>query len=174
MATVKKPLKAAGKKRQSAAKKQQKSSPQERPDALDTLSSGSDAAKAGRPRRKVRDDAGDDLPPEDAEVDVESLDADLLVAEVERQESKGSEEDAESALPEAPLPAFAADDDDALADADAVLPSMEGMSILRETELNDVINDVKRRSEANGGYVTYEELNQILPQNIVDAIPTAT
>ena len=170
MATVKKPLKSAGKKRQSAAKKQQKSSPQERPDALDTLSSGSDAAKAGRPRRKVRDDAGDDLPPEDAEVDVESLDADLLVAEVERQESKGSEEDAESALPEAPLPAFAADDDDALADADAVLPSMEGMSILRETELNDVINDVKRRSEANGGYVTYEELNQILPQNIVDAI----
>ena len=47
---------------------------------------------------------------------------------------------------------------------------MEGMSILRETELNDVINDVKRRSEANGGYVTYEELNQILPSNIVDAI----
>ena len=41
---------------------------------------------------------------------------------------------------------------------------------LRETELNDVINDVKRRSEANGGYVTYEELNQILPSNIVDAI----
>ncbi len=33
-----------------------------------------------------------------------------------------------------------------------------------------MINDVKRRSEANGGYITYEELNQILPSNIVDAI----
>ena len=44
------------------------------------------------------------------------------------------------------------------------------MSILRETELNDVVQDVKRRSEANGGYITYEELNQILPSNIVDAI----
>ena len=47
---------------------------------------------------------------------------------------------------------------------------MEGMSILRQTELNEVINEVKRRSETNGGYVTYEELNQVLPQNIVDAI----
>ena len=29
---------------------------------------------------------------------------------------------------------------------------------------------MKRRSEANGGYITYEELNQILPSTIVDAI----
>ena len=35
-----------------------------------------------------------------------------------------------------------------------VVPSMEWMSILRETELNDVIQEVKRRSEANGGYIT--------------------
>ena len=39
------------------------------------------------------------------------------------------------------------------------LPSMEGVSILRETELNDVIQDVKCRSEADGDYITYEELN---------------
>ena len=111
----------------------------------------------------------DDLPPEDAEIEEnDTLDTELLAAEVVRQESKGSEEDAESVV--APLPAVAADDDIDASDADLVLPSMEGMSILRETELNDVINDVKRRSEANGGYVTYEELNQILPSNIVDAI----
>ena len=112
----------------------------------------------------------DDLPPEDAEIeeDEDALDTELLAAEVVRQESKGNEEDAESVV--APLPAVAADEDIDASDADLVLPSMEGMSILRETELNDVINDVKRRSEANGGYVTYEELNQILPSNIVDAI----
>ena len=112
----------------------------------------------------------DDLPP-DEEADAAALDTESLVAEVERTEAKGSEADAEEVagddLP--PMPAVAVDDA-ADADADAVLPSMEGMSILRETELNDVIQDVKRRSEANGGYITYEELNQILPSNIVDAI----
>jgi len=51
-----------------------------------------------------------------------------------------------------------------------VVPSMEWVSILRETELNDMIQEMKRRSEANGGYITCEELNQILPSNIVDAI----
>ena len=120
-------------------------------------------------------DDSDDLPPEDEEVgdDQEpetvaaTLDTESLAAEVERTESKGREEGAEDAP--APLPAVAEDDADA-ADVDIILPSMEGMSILRETELNDVIQDVKRRSEANGGYITYEELNQILPNTIVDAI----
>ena len=112
----------------------------------------------------------DDLPPDD-EADAAALDTESLVAEVERTEAKGSDAEAEDVpgddLP--PMPS-AAVDDATDADADAVLPSMEGMSILRETELNDVIQDVKRRSEANGGYITYEELNQILPSNIVDAI----
>ncbi len=113
----------------------------------------------------------DDMPPEeDVEAEAAALDAETLAAEVERQENKASEEEAEAALDDMPpLPAFAISDE-ATDDVDAVLPSMEEMSILRETELNDVINDVKRRSEMNGGYVTYEELNQILPQNIVDAI----
>ncbi len=118
--------------------------------------------------------ADDDLPPDedDEEVDAdEALDTDLLAAEVERTEAKGKAEEAEAAdedLP--PMPAAAGDESADASDADTVLPSMEGMSILRETELNDVIQDVKRRSEANGGYITYEELNQILPSNIVDAI----
>jgi RNA polymerase primary sigma factor len=117
-----------------------------------------------------------DLPPDDdEEVDTSgTLDADLLAAEVERSEAKAKAEQ-EEAVPGAedlpvPPPNAAADDSGDPADADTLLPSMEGMSILRETELNDVIQDVKRRSEANGGYITYEELNQILPSNIVDAI----
>ncbi len=122
----------------------------------------------------LADDMLEDIPPEDEDdvvLDAASLDADKLVAEVERDEDQPdavdvSEEDTPPVSEEA-LPSFG--DDDFGSD---VLPSMEGMSILRETELNDVLNEVKRRSEANGGYVTYEELNQILPQTIVDAIQT--
>ena len=159
MAKSKNPPKASAKKKRSAPAK---------------------AAKAKKPSSSkakglsMPDDSSvdiDDLPPDEAAIEAEaaSLDAEKLAAEVEQQEGKVSEEDGEVALDEAPLPAFVATDE-ATDDVDAVLPSMEGMSILRETELNDVINDVKRRSEVNGGYVTYEELNQILPQNIVDAI----
>ena len=131
--------------------------------------------RVGRPKRGRRPSAkvvdGDDLPPEeiDDEVESESLDADKLAAEVEQSEGKISAED-EADDAAAVLPSAAADEPIDATDIDTVLPSMEGMSILRETELNDVIQDVKRRSEANGGYITYEELNQILPSNIVDAI----
>ena len=126
--------------------------------------------KPARRRRRKADDGDDDLPPdEDAEIEAATLDADKLVAEVEQGESAHSEEESDASLQAAPMPSFG-EDDDSVADVETVLPSMEGMSILRETELNDVINDVKRRSEANGGYITYEELNQILPSNIVDAI----
>ena len=132
--------------------------------------------KAAQPReadfelvRDIEDEVGDDLPPDD-EVDVEAevLDADSLAAEVERTEEKGNENAAEEAANV--LPTVVEGESADASDADQVLPSMEWMSILRETELNDVIQDVKRRSEANGGYITYEELNQILPSNIVDAI----
>ena len=114
----------------------------------------------------------DDLPPsdEDAEVLSDVYDDEKLVAEVQKAEGGGDIEsedmDADDVPPPVPLPAAAMDTDEEL----DVLPSMEGISILREKELNDVLNDVKRRSEANGGYITYEELNQILPQNIVDEI----
>ena len=123
--------------------------------------------KPVRRRRKAAE--GDDLPPEDVDdVAATALDTESLVAEVERTESKAAE--ATNDEVQAPLPSVAEGESADATDADTILPSMEGMSILRETELNDVIQDVKRRSEANGGYITYEELNQILPSNIVDAI----
>ena len=124
-------------------------------------------SKPGRKKKSKPEEDGENL--EDEEIDVDALDADKLVAEVERGESIQEEEGDASLQSADPLPSFAEDDESSI-DAEAILPSMEGMSILRETELNDVINDVKHRSEANGGYITYEELNQILPQTIVDAI----
>ena len=128
-------------------------------------------AESSMAARRVRPqdiDDGDELPPDDVvEEEAAAIDADTLASEVERAEAKGHEDGSDD-IP-TPLPVGAMEDDPD-ADADAVLPSMEGLSILRETELNDVIQDVKRRSEANGGYITYEELNQILPSNIVDAI----
>jgi RNA polymerase primary sigma factor len=157
-----KPAKSAVKK--TAKKKTEKSSASAE-SFLDEDSS-IEASFPKKRRGKVEMD-GDDLPP-DIE-DESGMDTEKLVAEVEQEEGKVSEEESDAALSGAVLPSYEADDVD-MAEADAVLPSMEGMSILRETELNDVINDVKRRSEANGGYVTYEELNQILPSNIVDAI----
>ena len=170
MATVKKALKKAAKK---AVKKQSKS-----PKSSGGARKGAKKAekKAGKKPAFAKakpnvpgdiDDDDDDLPPEDEVEEAETLDTESLAAEVERTEEKDDEaaDDAANVLPSV------ADGESADAnDADQVLPSMEWMSILRETELNDVIQDVKRRSEANGGYITYEELNQILPSNIVDAI----
>ena len=107
----------------------------------------------------------------DAEPINQTFDAEGVATEVERAEVQAKAEDDESVVEDVPpVPPAAADESADASDADTVLPSMEGMSILRETELNDVIQDVKRRSEANGGYITYEELDQILPSNIVDAI----
>ena len=109
----------------------------------------------GRGRKPVSavDDVaeGDDLPPEEIEVEAAKLDADLLAAEVERTEAKGAAEAVDEADDDVPVlvPAAAAEADAAdAADADTILPSMEGMSILRETELNDVIQDVKKYLEA--------------------------
>ncbi len=187
MAKVKKALKKAAKKlTKKLSKKPEKGkkksvsakTPAKKAGSKSTDGKKKAPAKAnGKRRQRVASDesAGDDLPPADTveELDSESLDDELLVAEVEREEEPSDEtrpvdaEDAEAAIPPQPLPSFGADD---IEGTETILPSMEGMSILRETELNDVIVDVKRRSEANGGYITYEELNQILPSNIVDAI----
>ena len=109
---------------------------------------------------------------EDAEeLAADVIDADKLAAEVERDENNAQSEDGDADLEqEEPLPSLPGQFDVSDQDVETVLPSMEGLSILRETEINEVLNEVKRRSESNGGYVTFEELNQILPQNIVDAI----
>ena len=125
----------------------------------------------------------DDLPPDEAELEasVKNWDEETLASEVVRAEAKGTRP-GDDAIDDDELDEELEEQSAATADfaqkqaaqesEEELLPSMEGMSILRETEINDVIQDIKRRSEQNGGYITYEELNQILPQNILDAIQT--
>ena len=117
----------------------------------------------------IDDESDSDVPP--AQIDIDNL-----VGEVESRESgadRADGEDGEEDIPEAPpVPNVPVPDDLADGSEDGVLPLMEGMSILIKTEFNEVLNEIKRRSEANGGYVTYEELNQTLPQNIVDTLQT--
>ena len=55
---------------------------------------------------------------------------------------------------------------------DEVLPSTEDFSALLEDDMRVALDDVRRRSEANGGYVTYDEINRMLPQSLVDALTT--
>jgi hypothetical protein len=44
----------------------------------------------------------------------------------------------------------------------------QGRSVLGAEERNAVIQEVKQAAEKNGGYVTYEELNSIVPQTVQD------
>ena len=50
-----------------------------------------------------------------------------------------------------------------------VLSGFAGRSILGAEERNAVIQEVKQRAERNGGYVTYDELNQIVPMTVDEA-----
>ena len=111
----------------------------------------------------------DDISADDLEREAAALDADKLAAEVEAEEHGEHEDDDEVGFEPLPLPSYMPDDD---IDADNLLPSMEGLSVLRDQELNEVINEVKHRAESQGGYITFEELNQILPQAIVDTLQT--
>ena len=55
-------------------------------------------------------------------------------------------------------------------DSEETLPSVEDYSALRADEISECIREISRKAESNGGYVTYEELNQMLSQGVVDAI----
>ena len=52
----------------------------------------------------------------------------------------------------------------------AALPSLDDLSAIREDEAREAVGDIRRLAEANGGYVTYEELNRMLPAEVVDAL----
>ena len=181
MAKAKKPAKKQSKSAENSVSKKKKAVKDVKKASSEDLESGIDIIDNGfgdeipslkdARRRKKNIDAEDEI--DDSDIDDDNLDADKFAAEVEQKEGgeEASEDENDANLQSAdPLPSFVGDDDDSIIDSDTVLPSMEGMSILRDNDLNDVINDVKHRSEANGGYITYEELNQILPSNIVDDI----
>lgn len=55
-------------------------------------------------------------------------------------------------------------------ETEAMLPSIEDCSALREEEMQEVVSEIRRQAMGNGGFVTFEALNQTLPQQIVDAV----
>ena len=57
-------------------------------------------------------------------------------------------------------------------DGEDVMLGFDSRSVLGAEERNAVIQEVKQRAEKNGGYVTYDELNQIVPATIQDEATT--
>lgn len=53
-----------------------------------------------------------------------------------------------------------------------VLPSFEGMSVLQDSDLRESVGELRKLGEEHGGYVTFEEMNELLPRNLVDEVNT--
>lgn len=53
-----------------------------------------------------------------------------------------------------------------------ILPSFGDFSQLQAGDLNAALAEIRRLGESQGGYVTYDELNQILPFELVDEMQT--
>ena len=48
--------------------------------------------------------------------------------------------------------------------------AFEGLSELQLSDMRECIGELRKLADRNGGYVTYEEMNHLLPQNLVDAV----
>jgi len=66
-----------------------------------------------------------------------------------------------------PLPSSGYGDDFDVDDP-MLMSAFQSHSVLGVEERNAVIQEVKQRAEKNGGYVTYDELNQIVPATVQD------
>ncbi|MBQ4199476.1 MAG: RNA polymerase sigma factor RpoD [Kiritimatiellae bacterium] len=62
--------------------------------------------------------------------------------------------------------------DDFDAEDPMAMSEFQSHSVLGAEERNAVIQEVKQRAEKNGGYVTYDELNQIVPDTVQDESTT--
>ena len=118
-----------------------------------------------------------DAEAEAAEAEARAIDMNALAQEVEQMDSNGTVDD--------DLPDAASIGMDGIDDFD-VLPLSDGEirddfdvddimgggfgshGVLGVEERNAVIQEVKQRAEKNGGYVTYDELNQIVPATVQD------
>ena len=115
----------------------------------------------------------------DDEAEAEARDLDLEeVAEAAQLADRQPADDAD--LPDAddiddpmgidgvmPLPTVGYGDDFDPEDVMA-MSAFQSNSVLGAEERNAVIQEVKQRAEKNGGYVTYDELNQIVPATVQD------
>ena len=89
-----------------------------------------------------------------------------------QQSSDGDGEAKEEQLPiegvvPAAVPAMANSDEYDPESVD-MMSEFKGRSVLGAEERNAVIQEVKQAAEKNGGYVTYEQLNSIVPQTVQD------
>lgn len=55
-----------------------------------------------------------------------------------------------------------------------ILPSFGDFSQLQAGDLNEALAEIRHRGEENGGYVTYDDLNQILPMELADELQVET
>ena len=115
-----------------------------------------------------------------AEAEARAMNLDEVAAEADELEDEDHVSLDDADIPEvadveeamgdlAPLPMSEYGDDFDGAD---VLGGFSGRSILGAEERNAVIQEVKQRAEKNGGYVTYDELNQIVPMTVQDEATT--
>ena len=123
--------------------------------------------------------AEDEAEAEEAEAEARDLDIEKIAGEVEAEGHSPADAADEPDQPDfdliAPLddsmsisPSMGFGDDPDAED----MASYAGRSVLGAEERNAVIQEVKQRAEKNGGFVTYDELNQIVPATIQDESST--
>ena len=113
----------------------------------------------------------------DSEAEARNLDLEKVAAEAVHEEegddlddlplSDGDDADLPP-IPEqaAPIPeSFVAAQND---DEDLPITQIGAASILGAEERQAILTDLKARSDFNGGYVTYDEMNQMIPQAVLD------
>ena len=124
------------------------------------------------------DDGEDDA---DAEAEARTMNLDTEADELVASERNHAPAD------DADMPSAEIEDDDIDLDGVMLMPStgfgddfdpedlmagFSGRSVLGADERNAVIQEVKQRAEKNGGFVTYDELNQIVPVTVQDETTT--
>lgn len=51
-----------------------------------------------------------------------------------------------------------------------IMPSLADISSMRGDEIREIAGEIRRLAAANGGYVTYEELNTLIPDSVAEEI----
>ena len=113
----------------------------------------------------------------DSETEARNLDLEKVAAEAVHEEEGDDlddlplSDDGDADLPPipdqaAPIPdSFVAAQND---DEDLPITQIGAASILGAEERQAILTDLKARSDLNGGYVTYDEMNQMIPQAVLD------
>lgn len=123
--------------------------------------------------------AEDEAEAEEAEAEARDLDIEKIAGEVE---GEGHSPADAADVPDQPDFDLIAPLDDSLSISPSMgfgddpeaedMASYAGRSVLGAEERNAVIQEVKQRAEKNGGFVTYDELNQIVPATVQDESST--